>query len=98
MSRSDLGEPWERLEPIVNFLSKLRAKNHHEKRRIAFLSATIVTLLLFVFWVSSLGVRIKQISTDGSFEASPFETLKGNFTTLKTDITSQFDVLKNAFK
>ncbi len=61
---------------VLDFIEKLQKKPESSRRKIVFLSALVITGLIFVFWFTvsnlSLGQNQKKIK-------DPFESLKEEF-------------------
>lgn len=71
------------MKKIFEIIEKIRNRPHHEKGRFAFLSAFVITLIIFFIWVSALGLRDdlggKEAMAEVGRAGSPFKDLRNIF-------------------
>ena len=65
----------------MQFLDKLRQKPEPLRRAIAFWASALITFLIVAVWAVHLSVSVS--GRDSSQVASPFETIKNEFSNLK---------------
>lgn len=93
---------------MKEYLDNLRAKPDHVKRRIAFLSSTGVTVVIFMFWIASFGIQSgsngvlangSATSTNGSSQIeSPARSLTASVSDAAGNIFGgMWDAIKSTF-
>ena len=64
----------------MNLLEKIRQKNSHEKSIITFVTAGVVTFMIFLFWVYNIGDTWSTAKKDTQLsDISPVSFFEENF-------------------
>jgi|ERR1035437_1380531 hypothetical protein len=78
------------MEKVIRHLEKLRAKPESYRKRLAFGLSSGITLVIFLFWIASLGT----ISTGESSVPSPAASIGSSLT---GSVSDSFASIKGAF-
>jgi hypothetical protein len=69
-------------------INKLRQKPQHEKERIAFFGAFLMTLVILLFWLAGIT----------AFDSNPDQSQAANVTSPADSFKKQFNDILNVFK
>ncbi len=75
---------------MLNYLEQLRKKPLHYRKRFLFLSTTVITLIIFLVWLSTFNFSSSVSPDDSAAVASQLKPIDE----IKTNIVSFYETVK----
>jgi amino acid permease len=86
---------------VFQLIEKLRKKPEAARNRIAILTAAAITVIIFLVWLSVLGVRVdntEENTANAGDSASPISILGDNIADIIENVKSQINALKEGIE
>lgn len=84
---------------MFHLIRSLQHKPEAVRRRVAFVIAVVVTLIIAIIWFSTLSVRVDSNRREQSnTTVTPFSTIRESFGEIFRDAGEQFGTLEKQFE